>query len=243
MASSSHLHRQNSFSTRVSIPQVNPNVSFSQFAHASSFAPPAIPQGFLSHPNPPASVLAPTEGALKGSGPAVFDGSKDKAREFMRDFQIWWMQNNNNLAFKTPYNCIAFFLGKMRGIKVMSWIDLQLRELNDQLHINPGLRTDEVLWEEFQKKFNRKFTSASAIEEVQAEFENLRMDGEYKDIDLYIAKFKELVRKVGWNRTDVGVLQKFQEGLIKWIVVAILNKDIWPETLDKWIEAARQEVR
>ena len=127
----------------------------------------------------------------------------------------------------------------MRGIKVTSWIDLQLRELNDQLCIDPGLRTDEVLWEEFQRKFDCKFTSASTIEEARAEFENLRMDGEYKDINLYIAKFEELVGKVGWNRTDIGVLQKFQDGLIKWIVVAILNKDIWPETLDEWIKAAQ----
>ena len=69
------------------------------------------------------------------------------------------------------------------------------------------------------------------------------MDGEYRDIDLYIAKFKELVGKVGWNCMDMGVLQKFQEGLIKWIAAQILNRDIWPETLDKWIEAAWWEVR
>ena len=116
------------------------------------------------------------------------------------------MQNDNNSAFKTPYNHIAFFLGKMWGLKVTSWIDLQLQGLNDQLCVNPGLRTDEVLWEEFQKKFNCKFTSASALEEAWAEFENLKMDGEYKDINLYIAKFKELVGKVGWNQIDVGVL-------------------------------------
>ena len=126
----------------------------------------------------------------------------------------------------------------MQGIKVTSWIDLQLRELNNQLHINPGLQTDKILWEEFQKKFDRKFTSASAIEEACAEFDNLNMEGDNKDIDLYIAKFEELVTKIGWNRTDLGVLQKFQEGLIKWIAAAILDRDIWPETLDDWMEAA-----
>ena len=126
MASSLYLHHCNSFTTGVGIPQVNPNVTFSQFANASTFAPPTIPLGFLSHPNPPASVLTPTDGSLKGSGPAIFNGDKTKSREFMQDFQIWWMQNNNNSAFKTPYNRIAFFLGKIQGIKVTSWIDLQL---------------------------------------------------------------------------------------------------------------------
>ena len=89
--------------------------------------------------NPTASVLPPTDRALKGSGPEKFEGDKDKAREFMRDFQIWWMQNDNNSAFKTLYNRIAFFLGKMKGPKVTAWIDLQMRELNDQLHTNPVL--------------------------------------------------------------------------------------------------------
>ena len=64
------------------------------------------------------------------------------------------------------------------------------------------------------------------------------MEGDNKDIDLYIAKFEELVGKIRWNRTDLGVLQKFQEGLIKWIAAVILNRDIWPETLDEWMEAA-----
>ena len=68
------------------------------------------------------------------------------------------------------------------------------------------------------------------------------MEGDNKDIDLYIAKFEELVTKIGWNRTDLGVLQKFQEGLIKWIAAAILDRDIWPETLDNWMEAACREV-
>ena len=87
MASSSYLHCCNSFTAGVGIPQVNPNVSFSQFANASSFIPPVIPSGFQSHPNPPASVLTPTDGSLKGSGPTIFDGDKPKAGSSWETFK------------------------------------------------------------------------------------------------------------------------------------------------------------
>ncbi len=224
------------------IPKVNPDLSFAQFAQASAFTIPQrqLPTGLQSHPNPHVSPAPATDGALKGTGPAMYDGDKNKAQEFMREFQLWWMQNDNNTSFKTPYHRIALFLGKMRGPKVTSWIDLMMRELNNQLGTNPALRTDEVLWIEFQKKFDRKFTSASAIEEAQLAFEKLKMEDE--DIDAYVASFEELLSKVGWERTDSGVLQKFQGGLRKWLVGAILNRDVWPENLDEWIDAARREL-
>src|SRR5579863_7160779 len=63
-----------------------------------------------------------------------------------------------------------------------------------------------------------------------------------KDIDLYVAEFEENLSKVGWSRTDFGVIQKFQDRLQKWIVSNVLNRDVWPETLEEWMEAAQREV-
>jgi hypothetical protein len=37
-----------------------------------------------------------TDGGLKGEGSEKFQGDRDKAREFMQDFVLWWMTNKNN---------------------------------------------------------------------------------------------------------------------------------------------------
>jgi hypothetical protein len=123
------------------IPKVNPTLSFSQFAQANVFTTPqrTLPPGLKSHPNPIVSTLPASDGALKGTGPAMYDGDKNKSREFMREFQLWWMQNDNNNSFKIPFQRIALFLGKMRGPKVTAWIDLMMRELSAQLITNPSL--------------------------------------------------------------------------------------------------------
>ena len=72
---------------------------------------------------------------------------------------------------------------------------------------------------------------ALATEEAQAKFAKLVMKD--KDIDLYMAEFEENLGKVRWSRTDFSVIQKFQDGLQKWIVSNILNWDVWQETLEE----------
>src|SRR5713226_6547364 len=62
-------------------------------------------------------------------------------------------------------------------------------------------------------------------------------------IDDYIAKFENLVCKAGIPRTEMGILKKFRDGLKKGIHGAIMRRDMWPENLDNWQEAAQREVR
>jgi len=225
------------------VPKINPSIGFSRFTQARSFAPIhcTLPTGLQSHSIPAPTTTTTTEGALKGEGPAKFDGDKDKAIDFMRDFILWWMQNENNKAFQSPFSRIALCLGKMRGLKVTDWISLILRELVDEVGKDPSLKDDEDLWKEFTKKYKWKFTSASVLEEAQHKFKQLRMNS--GDIDEYIAQFEHLLSQVGWKWSDYGVLKKFEDGLQKWVVSAILNKDTWPEDINEWMEAARWEVR
>ena len=62
-------------------------------------------------------------------------------------------------------------------------------------------------------------------------------------IDEYIAKFENLLKRAEIPRTEVGAIEKFRNGLKKGLRVAILRRDDWPETLDEWEEKARREVR
>lgn len=114
------------------IPSLNPKKDYSPFL--SSFTPMKriLPislqtQKKLATVTPEdATTKGTTDGRLKGDGPEKYQGDRDKAREFMRDFVLWWMMNKNNRAFQNPLSCIALFLGKMKGIKVSDWVSLML---------------------------------------------------------------------------------------------------------------------
>ena|SRR5258708_22176560 len=61
-------------------------------------------------------------------------------------------------------------------------------------------------------------------------------------IDDYIAKFKNLVRRAEIPRHEVGVLEKFKDGLKRGIHITIMRCNIWPKGIDEWEEFARHEV-
>ena len=64
-----------------------------------------------------------------------------------------------------------------------------------------------------------------------------------KTIDEYVAQFKHLLQKAGWNHTSQGSLFQFKRGLDHQIHLRILQKEPMPdEMLDAWEEAACWEV-
>jgi hypothetical protein len=227
------------------VPSLNPKEDYSPFS--SSFAPMkrVLPIGLQTHKHTPRvedeDPKHITDGGLKGEGPEKYQGNRDKAREFMRDFVLWWMMNKNNRAFQNPLSHVALFLGKMKGTKVTDWVSHMLREIGEDIKDDPSLEDNEILWEGFAEKFELKFTSASALEEVRQEFQECHMKD--NDVDEYIAIFEDFLTKIDYRRSDFGVIEKFKHGLKKWIVSKILSKDKWPTTLEEWEEAARREVR
>jgi hypothetical protein len=82
------------------VPSLNPKEEFSPFS--SSFTPMkrVLPIGLQTHKHTPnvgkEDTKYVTDGGLKGEGPEKYQGDRDKAREFMQDFVLWWMMNKNN---------------------------------------------------------------------------------------------------------------------------------------------------
>ena len=63
------------------------------------------------------------------------------------------------------------------------------------------------------------------------------------DIDTYIATFDRLVARAGWAASDKGIMEKFRNGLARWLALDIMHKyqDI-PATLDEWKTATKKEI-
>jgi hypothetical protein len=129
----------------------------------------------------------------------------------------------------------------MKGVKVTDWVSHMLRNIADEVNNDPSLEEDKSLWTNFAEKFELKFTSASALEESRQSFEEYCMKND--DVNEYIAIFEDLLTKIEYKREDFGVIDKFKQGLKKWIVKKILERDTWPANLNEWQEVARREVR
>ena len=57
-------------------------------------------------------------------------------------------------------------------------------------------------------------------------------------IDEYITTFNELMDKLGYKHTSDNITEKFKDGLLKTLLKKILDRDIWPEMLNKWQNSA-----
>ena len=58
------------------------------------------------------------------------------------------------------------------------------------------------------------------------------------NVDEYITTFNELMDKLGYEHTRNNIMEKFKDSLLKTLLEKILDRDIWPETLDEWQNAA-----
>jgi hypothetical protein len=96
---------------------------------------------------------------------------------------------------------------------------------------------DKQLWVEFSHNFRQAFADTASEQQAYRELANCVMGS--KTIDEYIAHFKHLLQKAGWDCTSQDSLFQFKKGLDRWIHLKILQKKPMPiETLDAWEEAA-----
>jgi hypothetical protein len=183
------------------------------------------------------------DGSLKGKVPESFDGDRTKTQKFMNAFDLFWMNNEENSHMKNPYKRCTYFLGLMDGPKVEDWVVNQTEALREKTTrgTDPIGKNKEVLWDELKDGFVNAYTHTGRVEQARMDLGKLEMES--NQIDEYIAKFENLLKKSEIPRTEVGAIQKFKDGLRKGVLTKILQRDQWPEKIDEWQEYARREVR
>jgi len=168
-----------------------------------------------------------------------FDGDRDKAKEFMRSYKQWWRLNDKKPTFTIPYKWVALCISYIHGKKVEDWADEQQEAMDQKLLAGYG-REDKELWDEFAKAFSDTYTDITKGIKAERELQLLRMkDG---DIDMYIATFKKLLKVAGYTKNEQGALKMFKSGLPGRLNIRIINQSLTlPDTLEGWIESARQQ--
>jgi Retrotransposon gag protein len=102
-------------------------------------------------------------------------------------------------------------------------------------------RSDETLWTEFKVAFSTTFTDTAKKEDAYQKLKHLKMKD--KLVDDYITAFNSLAAKVGWELGNARTIDAFRSGLRPGTLNAIMNRDVWPETMPQWQQAARDKMR
>ena len=190
-------------------------------------------------PKEPAPAVQPRDEETNGKGgdqalvspPEVFKGERDKAKDFIQDFDLCWRLNHQHPAMKCPYNCIMLALSYMRGsATIRNWVKHKMRKIDTLTSVanrQPILYDSKRLWTEFRSDFDDAFTNTTKVQDAEAALEHIHIQHE-ESIDQYITCFEDLMQKAGWGEYDRGMINTFRRGLHDAMQKAIFLKDPIP---------------
>jgi len=68
-------------------------------------------------------ISNPSNGALKGNPPPIFDGDRNKTCKFLLNWDLWIAVNQANDTMKKPFSRIVAMLSYMDSTCVDAWRD------------------------------------------------------------------------------------------------------------------------
>src|SRR5712672_3598873 len=194
----------------------------------------------MSAPAPP-PVDPPSNGgshALSGVPPPIFNGDRDKSELFLDKFMSYEIVNGDAKQFTTLFLKVALCLSYMNGPKIDSWARHRRLWLKAQKDAGVSMM-DQSLWDDFEADFRRAYADQDTKLMVYQKLNELKMHR--SDIDSHVAEFDRLIDEASYSRSNIGVLQKFKEGLQPSLVREVLTHVTpAPATLAAWKQKARE---
>ena len=131
---------------------------------------------------------------------------------------------------KEPFQSTNIALSLIRGLDVEDWVEIQLQNLEQEALLK-GYESEDI-WDEFEDEFLKAFTDTT--KQAQAYQRLMNFTQGTLTIDEYIAKFKTLCKRAKWGRSTQGAIQLFWDGLRSAIHNKIMDREVWPATMDQW---------
>jgi len=188
------------------------------------------------------NIITPSNGALKGKPPFIFNGDRNTSRKFINNFDLWRLLNQHNDTMKIPLSRVVALLSYMDGDKVDAWKEEQMHILEKAA--NEGIQeTNEDLWNDFIEKFRNAFTNQNQREESYQKLCKLKQED---SLDDFFAKFKQLAFEAGVPLNDKGTIETLKHSMNKGLTGAIINSPNFDPTADapwtfkQWEEQAHQ---
>jgi hypothetical protein len=205
------------------------------------FGPPGggPPGGGPPMPIPPAPVIGGggRNDKLVGNTPLIFKGERNRAEEFITQWQLYEGVNITNDLMRNAYQRAMLFLTYIQGPIVNEWVKGVNAWLRGQIINQRWAPTDERLWAEVFDSFNRQFANVMEQEDAQAALaKGLQL--EKGDLDKLITEFEQLVRHAGYDINQDLVLRIFTSALPNTMYEYILRTLRQPATYEQWRSAA-----
>jgi hypothetical protein len=181
-------------------------------------------------------------GSLQGMPPWIFTGDRNLSEMFMREWSLYYLINSDADRMATPFKRVALCLSFFKGLKVDSWVMLQigwLQNVTTRQH-NPIAPQDPRLWDIFEAEFWRAFMDTAREQNADKKLVALKMSG--GDLNTYIADFEKLAQDAGYHLNEKGALILFRRGLPYGLHKVVVDKvHPAPVTIDQWQWAAREQ--
>jgi len=184
----------------------------------------------------------PSNGALKGNPPPIFNGDRSTTRRFINNFDLWKALNHQNNIMRKPFSRVVTLLTYMDGTQVDAWKEEQMHKLQAAMD-DGALEMDEDLWDSFIERFKLAFTNQNQKEEAYQKLCKLKQG---ESLDDFFASFKQLANEVGVPLDDKGTIETLKHAMNKPLTRAVIQSPNYnpnaetPWTFKKWEGQARQ---
>ena len=132
-----------------------------------------------------------------------------------------------------PWQKVAHALTYMNGPSVYEW---KRSTENWILSIPAPSASNKTIYDDFEEEFIESWTDTNEPYRAAADLDKLRM--QHDNIDEYITRFAELVRKALYHEDDPAVLEKFKLGLPLSLLEPCMHHDD-PQSWEAWTKSAR----
>jgi len=173
-------------------------------------------------------ITSPSNGALKGNPPPIFNGDRSTTRKFINNFDLWKALNQQNDIMRKPFSRVVTLLTYMDGSLVDAWKEEQMFKLQEA--INDGAQeTDKDLWDSFMERFKLAFTNQNQRKEAYQKLYKLKQG---ENLDNFFAKFKQLTHKAGVPLDDKGTIEILKHAMKPPLTRAIIHSPSFDPNAD-----------
>ena len=144
---------------------------------------------------------------------------------------------------KYTFNHVLTAFSYIKGPIMKDWVNVQDKQLEksiDSTATNSVLKTDKVLWREFESAFKDTWKDAAKSQGAYDQLMKLNMKD--LNIDTYITTFERLASAAEWEADTKGTVTHFQAGLQDNIYQCVIGCENLPMTMAEWKDTARKEV-
>jgi hypothetical protein len=109
---------------------------------------------------------------LIGREPEIFDGDRAKVKNFLTEWNIYQVLNDQTQIMATPLERTMLFLMFIRGPKVGNWVNSQVKVVSRHIRTG-GSKTNKFIWDTVMTEFANAFQDIMSHERAENELNHL----------------------------------------------------------------------